>query len=482
MALDYETLDSLKRLHPAWKLLRSDHAPLVASFFHRVFIQGGQRTVGVAELNGRLEDELYRLREIHGGEAFPRNAGFYLDEWCEEDKGWLRKFYPPGAQEPVYDLTPATEKVLLWLESLFERSFVGTESRVLSVFELLRQVVEGTETDPQRRLADLEARKQALEKEIEAVKRGELSLLNETSVRDRFQLAATTARELLSDFREVEENFRRLDYQARELITRWEGAKGSLVGQLLTQREAITESDQGRNFQAFWDFLMDPQRQEELDTLLAKVYDLRAVQAMEPDPKGRRIHYSWMEAGEQTQRTVALLSQQLRRFLDNQVWLENRRIMEILKGTEQRALNLRDHHPTNRFTMELDAPAPALRLPMERLLYSPPLKTLLLQEQLEQGFWDESEALYQLRVVDRARLTKQIQTLLDQDVQTTLAEILDQFPLQEGLAELVAYLDLPAQGWVTEVDEDVQDSASWVDELGRQRTAHLNRLIYRRQK
>ena len=105
-----------------------------------------------------------------------------------------------------------------------------------------------------------------------------------------------------------------------------------------------------------------------------------------------------------------------------------------------------------------------------------------MQEQLEQGFWDESEALYQLRVVDRARLTKQIQTLLDQDVQTTLAEILDQFPLQEGLAELVAYLDLPAQGWVTEVDEDVQDSASWVDELGRQRTAHLNRLIYRRHK
>ncbi len=479
MALDYETLESLKRLHPAWKLLRSDHASLVASFFHRVFIQGGQRTVTAAELNGRLEDELYRLRETLGLEAFPRSASFYLDEWCEEDKGWLRKFYPSGALEPVYDLTPATEKVLLWLESLFERSFVGTESRVLSVLELLRQVVEGSETDPKRRLADLEARKLTLEKEIEAVKRGEITVLDETSVRDRFQLAASTARELLSDFREVEENFRRLDRQARELITRWEGGKGNLIGQLLAQREAITESDQGRNFQAFWDFLMDPQRQEELDHLLSKVYDLQAVQALEPDQKGRRIHYAWMVAGEQTQRTVALLSQQLRRFLDNQVWLENRRIMEILKGLEQRALAVRDRPPPVAFFQELEAPSPTLKLPMERQLFSPPLKTLLVSDTLVQGFWEESEALYGLRVVDRTRLIQQLQAFVDKDGQGTLAQVVERFPLQEGLAELVAYLDLEPQGWVCESDEQIQDTIAWTDDNSR-RVARLGRIIYRR--
>ena len=26
------------------------------------------------------------------------------------DKAWLRKFYPPGSDEPHFDLTPATEK------------------------------------------------------------------------------------------------------------------------------------------------------------------------------------------------------------------------------------------------------------------------------------------------------------------------------------------------------------------------------------
>lgn len=36
--LDYTTLERLRREHPAWRLLCSEHAPLVASFLHRVFI------------------------------------------------------------------------------------------------------------------------------------------------------------------------------------------------------------------------------------------------------------------------------------------------------------------------------------------------------------------------------------------------------------------------------------------------------------
>jgi hypothetical protein len=38
MALDYATLELLRQNHPAWRLLRANHAPLVTSFLHRVFI------------------------------------------------------------------------------------------------------------------------------------------------------------------------------------------------------------------------------------------------------------------------------------------------------------------------------------------------------------------------------------------------------------------------------------------------------------
>jgi Protein of unknown function (DUF3375) len=58
--------------------------------------------------------------------------------------GWLRKFYAAGSDEPHYSLTPAVEKALLWLGDLCQRDFIGTESRLNIIFELLRQMVFGS--------------------------------------------------------------------------------------------------------------------------------------------------------------------------------------------------------------------------------------------------------------------------------------------------------------------------------------------------
>ncbi|MGM0417077.1 MAG: DUF3375 family protein, partial [Thermodesulfobacteriota bacterium] len=149
MPLDYTTLEYLRHNNPAWRLLRSDHAALVTSFLQRVFITPNVRSMPQAELVEALEDELFSLRQLHGEESFPRPAREYLNEWADNAKGWLRKFYPPDSDEPHFDLTPATEKAISWVESLNERTFVGTESRLMTLFDLLRQMCEGSETDPQ---------------------------------------------------------------------------------------------------------------------------------------------------------------------------------------------------------------------------------------------------------------------------------------------------------------------------------------------
>ncbi|MEW6283457.1 MAG: DUF3375 family protein, partial [Candidatus Eremiobacterota bacterium] len=91
--MDYATLESLRQNHPAWSLLRADLAPLVASFLHKVFLVPNVRTVPQADLVERLEDELYQLRLVWGQDRFPRAASAYLDDWAQDDKGWLRKFY-----------------------------------------------------------------------------------------------------------------------------------------------------------------------------------------------------------------------------------------------------------------------------------------------------------------------------------------------------------------------------------------------------
>ncbi len=482
MSLDHATLDALRTHHPAWRLLRSDHAPLVASFLHRVFVAPNVRVMAATDLAEALEDELYALRERLGDDTFPRPALEYLNDWASPEKGWLRKFYRQGSDEAQFDLTPATDKAIAWLGTLTERSFVGTESRLLTLFELLKQMSEGSESDPAKRSAELHKRRDEIDVEIARVLMGDVPLLDDTALKDRFQQFVQLARELLADFREVEHNFRLLDRRVRERIALWDGAKGALLEEIMGEREAIADSDQGRSFRAFWDFLMSSRRQEELTELLSRVLALPPVADLKPDARTRRVHYDWLEAGEHTQRTVAQLSQQLRRFLDDQAWLENRRIMDILHGIEAKALTLRDAQPAGEM-MRIAESGAEVELPMERPLFTPAAKPLIAEIELQAGDMEvDAAALYSQVVVDRAQLAHHIRRALQARSQVTLRELTDEQPLQQGLAELVAYLQLGNEAFKTVVDEDVVETIAWemsaTDGVMISKAARLLRVIF----
>jgi hypothetical protein len=461
MPLDFATLESLRAHHPAWRLLRSDHAALIASFLHRVFVAPNARVLAAADLAEALEDELYALRQRLGDDAFPRAAAEYLDDWADPERGWLRKFYPPGSDEPRFDLTAATEKALAWLGALSERSFVGAESRLLTLFSLLEQMTEGSETDPAVRVGELRRRRDEIDAEIARVEMGQAPLLDDTALKDRFLQFMQLARELLSDFREVEHNFRVLDRRVRERIALWDGAKGALLEEIMGERDAIAESDQGRSFRAFWDLLMSSRRQELLSERLDRVLALPAVAALGPDPRTRRVHYDWLEAGEVTQRTVAQLSAQLRRFLDDQAWLENRRIMDILHGLEAKALAVRDHPPPGAVT-EIDEAGADIDLPMERPLHAAAVKAAIADVELAAGDADlDAGALFGQVVVDRAPLALHIRRALEDRAQVALGELIAARPLTQGLAELVTYLQLASDSFGAVIDEERPEAVVW---------------------
>jgi Protein of unknown function (DUF3375) len=482
MTLDFATLDTLRTHHPAWRLLRSEFAPLVASFLHRVFVGPNVRGMAEADLAEALEDELFALRQERGDEAYPRPALEYLNDWAGPDKGWLRKYYLPGTDEPQFDLTPATEKAITWLGQLAERGFVGTESRLLTLFELLRQMSEGSEPDPTKRAAELVKRREEIDREIARVSAGHVTILDETALRDRFQQFLQLARELLGDFREVEHNFRQLDRRVREQITLWQGAKGELLERIMGERDAIADSDQGKSFRAFWEFLMSSRRQEELTALLERVLALPAVVDLKPDARTRRVHYDWLEAGDHTQRTVARLSQQLRRFLDDRAWLENRRIMEILHRIESRALHLRATPPPDGL-MAIAEPKATIELPLERPLFTPAAKTRIAEIVFEDGVVEiDPAALFAQVVVDKPRLARNIRRHLQAAARISLRELIAEEPLERGLAELVTYLQLGTESFSTEIDEDTTELIAWeVPEPNgttTRRQAHLPRIVF----
>jgi len=460
--VDYATIAALRDRHPAWRLLRAGNATLVLSFLGGFFVEGNRGACPASLLAANLDDHLHALNtEIptEAGESrFPKDPRAYLEDWAATDAAYLRRFYPAGDDEVHYEVTPAFEKAYAWVASLQGRSFVGTESRLHTVVELLRQIVHGTEAEPEVRLAELRRRRDELDAQIAAVESGVVTVLDPTGVRDRYQQLSATARELLSDFREVEENFRLLDRAAREKIAAWEGSKGALLTDLVGSRSEIAGSDQGRSFQAFYDFLLSESRQSELSDLLAKV---SALEAIEADRRIRGIHHDWSDAADRAQRTVRQISEQLRRFLDDQVWLENRRVVDIIRTVESVALDLRDNPPG--FGLDVDQPGIEIVLPFERPLYQPPA-AVVVESQISTATEDaDADLLFTQSYVDQARLVDIIRTALPENSTALLTDVIALHPIDQGAAEIVGYLALNEDDVFVEMDDSEETTIEYSD-------------------
>jgi hypothetical protein len=484
MSLPYDDLVRLRRTDPSWRLLTADRAPLIASFLDRAFRGESHRAVAESQLTVVLEDVLYEVKTLEEDDANGRSAGDYLTEWAQDDKGWLRKFYPPGVDEAHYDLSPAAERALTWLDSLFERGFIGTESRLLTVIQLLEQIVEGVEQDPDEHIRRLEEQRDEIGRRIAAIRAGDVPVLDDRAVRERFLQFERLARELLGDFRAVEHRFRELDRDVRARIAAWEGDRATLLQGIFGDRDVIADSDEGRSFRAFWDFLMTPESQGHLSELLDRTLSIDALSGVEDDVQDmwrlRRVHYDWIAAGEQTQRTVARLSQQLRRFLDDQAYLENRRIIKILDTISRRALALAEGPPEAEF-MDMDETRADVSLPMERPPASPMDEVELAIEVEEREVEDlDLSVLFDQVSVDTARLQRQIDELLVDADQISVVEVTRYYPLRDGLAELVGYFSLATTATSAVIDDQRRELVSWTDRNGVGRRARVPVMIFRR--
>jgi hypothetical protein len=104
----------------------------------------------------------------------------------------------------------------------------------------------------------------------------------------------------------------------------------------------------------------------------------------------------------------------------------------------------------------------------------------------------DTARLFDQIVVDKARLRTTVQRALRHQPQITLRELLAAEPLRQGLAELVAYLELAHAGHGSDafdglravVDEAVEEPVSWEARNAKgesvERVARLPRVIFTR--
>jgi hypothetical protein len=353
----------------------------------------------------------------------------------------------------------------------------------LTIFELLRNLVHETESDTETRIAELSKRKAEIEAEISRLQAGDVPLIlpSSTQVKERYFQIEETARHLLSDFRQVEANFRHLDQKTRERIALADKPKAELLAEIFGEQDAISLSDQGRSFEAFWTFLMSLERREELQALLSQALDLPEISGMTQDRWLADYRFHLSEAGEKVQRTAAQLVEQLRRFLDSQMWLENKRIAELVRDIEKQSLAIKHNPPRQIDFASLPEPKIDFTIPFARSLFSPPRKIRMTDAapQLGEGGFS-AEALFSQHYVDEGLLRNQIARMLSENSQVALSDIVEKYPVTRGMAEIVTYINMANREEKSTLNENQRQQILWHDAQGRERYADIPLVIFTR--
>ncbi|QSJ17300.1 DUF3375 family protein [Nostoc sp. UHCC 0702] len=453
--MNYERIKHELDNSPSIKLLRSKNACLVLSFLHGQFKVTQRVSIPQSEMEIKLGDYLESLREIEIND-YPGSSSHYLNEWCEAKL--LRKTFESGSDDPIFTLTPATEKVIGWLEDLQKREFVGTESRFLQIFSLLKEIRDNSTTDVEMRIAQLESDRDHIQQEIDQIRQtGSFTRHNQTQLQERFQWANQVANQLIRDFAEIKENFQKLTHTVQEAQLQSNTRKGFIIGRVLDVDKELKESDQGRSFYTFWNFLTSETKRQELKSLIEAVYNLEDLRPLTKEHTLlRRIERSLKNAAQDIVESNSQLAEKMRQMLNERNLLENRRVAELITEIQRLALQVANQGAVKEDFLVLEEVKVKLVLarPLHPLETSEIfISTIDFNNLAEVNLDEEIMDIYHQFYVDQAALIQHLDQVLEHRLEITLAELVKLYPVEQGLSEIVAYLAIATKYEQHDVDD-----------------------------
>lgn len=453
------------------KLLKGEYASLAVGFFFYAFKKNYKVQISEVELKTMLEIFIQQ-------DPDKSNPGLLAERliamWCDDKHRFLRRFYDYGSDSPIIELSYDTERALEWVESLEKREFVGTHSRFFMIFQNLKTIVEQTHPDPQKRLKYLEQQRKELNSEIKEIQQtGTYKRMDATQVRERFLHLIDDSRRLISDFGLVEEIFKELTQKIKEKKLIEFVTKGQILGEILDAYDYLEDSDQGKSFNAFWDFLMSTEMQQDLNEMINQVLSAEEVQSYIKETDNpyyanqlKKLKANLLQVGKKVLQSKLRLSEELRKLLHQKALQENRQVTQEINEikkcfieNKEIFLNLSDKEF---LTIEF---LPEITLPMERPLWDYSADVNFTSGKLEYGQNDDLLAETQLEELKTSfylnpeELKKKILTLLKESAseQITLKEVIEKYPVEKGISELICYLDIAAANEVHLINETQVD-------------------------
>lgn len=466
------------RTQPLWRLLASDNGPTVIGLLQSHLYEK-ERNLPASILFERLTRDLEELRAR--GDDLPQAVQAYVANWLSD--GYLERRFPPGATEEEYELSTATVEAIRFLSSIAKPHSAATESRLSLVIQALIGLAEDTDTDKEHRIKRLMAEQARIDKEIEAIQKGQMRILPRDSALERTREIITLADDLTGDFRRVRDQFEQLNRKLRERILDSEGNRGEVLDSLFAGIDLIAESEAGRTFSAFWRLLTDPGQAAMLEESLDNVMSREFVSELDIQERRflLRLTRNLLEQGGVVHEVLQTFARSLKHFVQSREYLEQRRVNQLLKEAQRAALAIKDEvKATESLEYSLELTGSRLRSLSQWVLYDPSLQAT--PEQMREGKPPsiDLESIGELVAqseIDFRTLKANVRSLLKQCEQASIGDVLEHFPASQGLGSVVGLLALGSRHGIK--DNSVE-TVAWVGEDDQGRRARIPKIYFLR--
>ena len=446
---------------PSIQLLRGRMCSVIIEFFTGIF--DGLTAVSYENIHNQLAEYLNN----HGVEVDEESEIFYTDTYDEKaikyikmwtDSGFLTNYRNEDG-EIYYELSSHSSKVIDWLSGLKQEEYIGTESKFKSIITQLRELVEYTNEDKEKRLKLLEDRKEDIERQIRELKMGEdIKVFEEYEIVPRFQQINKQAKELLTDFKDVDDNFKGIIREIYQKQIDPTLSKGGILEYTFDALEELKGSPQGKSFYAFWDFLLARDMQSELEELINELFQTLKERNIDSNDTFLQNMIGYLyESGRKVYQTNDKMAEKLSRIIRENESSRSDVAKRLVQKIKNALIELSKEKRKPDISLEVDD-GMEISIPFDRKLTFEQTENLVYDHKPESSelTLDELDSLgkvFSNVTIDRRLLEQNIQKTMAGKSQVTLSEVIEQHPLEQGLPELFAYFGTLSQFPHKTVDE-----------------------------
>ncbi len=438
---------------PSIALLRARSCNIILEFFTIVF--DNSAAISLENIHCQLADflndhgvEVDEENDIQFSDTYEEKAAKYIKRWT--DSGFLTNYRNEDG-EIYYELSSHSSKVIDWLSGLKQEEYIGTESKFKSIITQLKELVEFTNEDRGKRLQLLEDKKQEIEYQIQQLQLGEdVKVFEEYEIVPRFQQINKQAKELLTDFKDVDDNFKAIIKEIYQKQIDQTLNKGSILQYTFDALDELKSSSQGKSFYAFWEFLLAREMQSELDALVSELFQTLNKKNIDSSDTFLKNMVEYLyDSGRKVYQTNDKMADKLSRIIRESEMARSdmaKRVVQEIKNTLI-DISKKRHKPDISLTVDAGM---EISIPFDRQI------TFEQDEDTEYAFNPESGNLsidefgelgkvFGNVHVDRKVLERNIREAMNDKSQIALSDVIEQYPLKQGLSELFAYFGVLRQ-------------------------------------